>query len=159
MILDKTLERLSRRLYPSILFINGIAEPLPPIDMLLLSKITLPQCSTSLSTRMASLITLTSRLHSISSGWARLFWKFRHPNVGGAIDVSFTVFFLSQIYDVVSQPFTTSLYLLAGTLRRVLSTTTTGGCSNDSPLHSKYLDSLYSPYKALPYFVVASILM
>ena len=88
-ILDKTWERLSRRLYPSILFINGIAEPLPPIDVLLLSKITLPQCSTSLSTRMASLIPLTSRLHSISSGWARRFWKFHHSNVGDAIDLLF----------------------------------------------------------------------
>ena len=67
--------------------------------------------------------------------------------------------FLSRIYDVVPQTFTTALYLPVGTLRCVLSTTTTGGCSNDPPLHSKYLDSLYSPYKSLPYFVVASILM
>ena len=84
---------------------------------------------------MASLILSTSRLHSISSGWARLFWKFHHSNVGGAIDASFTVFSLYQIHDVVLPTFTTSLHLPSGTLCRLLTTTTTGGCPSDPPLH------------------------
>ena len=73
-ILDKIWEKLSRRLFPSLLFLNGLTEPLPPVDVLLLSKITLPQCSISLSSCMDSLILSTSRLHSFSSDWARRFW-------------------------------------------------------------------------------------
>ena len=72
-IFDKTWERLSRRLYPLFLFINGFVDHLPLVDVLHLSKITLPQCSISLSTSMASLILSTSRLHYIFSGWSRRF--------------------------------------------------------------------------------------
>ena len=158
-ILDKTWEKLSRRLFPSLLFINGFTEPLPPVDVLLLSKITLPQCSISLSSCLASLILSTSRLHSISSGWARRFWKFYHPNVGGAIDAFFTVFSLARIPNVVHPSFSTSLHLPAGTLRRVLSATTTGGRPCAPPLLSNHLDGLYSPCKTLPYFVVPSVFM
>ena len=110
-ILDKTWQRLSRRPYLSLLFMNGFAEPFPPIDVLVLSKSTLPRCSLSLTTCMASLIFLTSRLYSISSGWARRFWKFYHPLVVGAIDASFTVFSLFRIQDIMPPSFTTSLHL------------------------------------------------
>ena len=129
------------------------------MDVLLLSKITLPQCSISLSSCMASLILSASRLHSFSSGWARRFWKFYHPNVGGAIDAFFTVFSLARLPNVVHPSFSTSLHLPAGTLRRVLSATTTGGRPCAPSLLSNHLDDLYSPCKTLPYFVVLSVFM
>ena len=107
---------------------------------------------------MPSLTLLTIRLYSMIGGWDRRFGRVLHSQVGGLIDLPFTVFSLYQFHHVVPQIFILENILPSGTLRWVLSSTTSGYRPSDSPLNSSYLDGLYSPSKSLPYFMVLSVL-
>ena len=40
-ILDNFWKRFLQRLYPRVVFISGLTSPLPPVDVLLLSRVTL----------------------------------------------------------------------------------------------------------------------
>ena len=151
-ILD-TLERSSRYLYPSLLFIDRFTEPIPPVDVLLLIKITLPQCRYG----FVNSLNIAPSFYFKWLGSSVL--EVYHLHVGGTIDASFTVFSISRIHDVVSLTVTTVLHLSAGSLRRIVSAKTSGGRPSAPPLLSQYLDGLYSPCKSLPYFVVPSVFM
>ena len=58
---------------------------LPPVDILLLSKITLSQCHVVLDQCPASLLLSSLRLPSIK-GWVHRFWRVKHSLVGGCTD-------------------------------------------------------------------------
>ena len=59
-ILDNFWEKILKRLYPRVVFISGLTSPLPPVDVLLLSRVTLGQCNISLEHCPFSLILSTA---------------------------------------------------------------------------------------------------
>ena len=84
-IFDKNWERISHRLYPSVVFIDGFTSPLPPVDILLLSRVTLRQCNITLALSPFSLILSTCKLRS-SLDWIHKFWPVSHSHTGGSTD-------------------------------------------------------------------------
>ena len=67
-IFDPTWEKLLCRLFPTVILLDGLHSSLPPVHILLLSKVTLTPCNINLQTCPASLILSTSRLR-VSRGW------------------------------------------------------------------------------------------
>ena len=73
-VLDNKWRLVLQRAYPSLIFIDGFSLPLPAVDILLLSRVTLRQCKISLQSCPASLILSTTRLR-VASGWVSKYWK------------------------------------------------------------------------------------
>ena len=63
-IYDKKWERLLRRLYPNVCVIDGFTSPFPPVDTLLLNRLTLRQYRIKLALSPTSLVLSTSKLRS-----------------------------------------------------------------------------------------------
>ena len=84
-IFDKKWERILRRLYPNVYFIDGFTSPLPPVDTLLLSRVTLRQCRIKSALLPISLVLSTSKLRS-SLGWVHNIWPVLHSHTGGSTD-------------------------------------------------------------------------
>ena len=78
-------ERLWRRLFPTVVFLDGVNSPPSPVDTLLLSKVTLQQYHIKLDTYPASLILSNSRFR-ILRGWKSSNWRIPHADVGGYAD-------------------------------------------------------------------------
>lgn len=89
LIYDKFWERFLRRLFPNVVFINGSTYPLPPVDVLMLNRVTLVQYCIGLLQCPASLILSSSQLR-LPSGWIHNFWQIPHTDVGGCTDGYFT---------------------------------------------------------------------
>ena len=84
-VFSKKWERILRRCFPCANFVNGFDNVLPPVDILLLSKVTLAQCQISLDHCPCSLILATIRLRD-RLWWIRRFWDVKHTFVGGCSD-------------------------------------------------------------------------
>ena len=157
-ILIKTWCALLRRLYPVVISLDGFCDSLPPVDVLLLSHVTLTQCSIKLPSCPASLIISTSRLRA-SPGWSHRFWRFQHSHVGGATTGSFRLYSLHRFPFIVPPLFINADHLPAGDIYRILSATTTGGRHVDAPRDSSYLQSLFDLQSSAVYFIVPSVVM
>ena len=131
-ILDCKWERVARTVLPNAAFINGFTSSLPPVDILLLSGVTLLNCSISLKNCPSSLILSTSRL-KVAFGWISRFWKLPHRMTGGCTDGVWKVYSLHRASFVSPPCLFTSPSLPAGSLRRVLNTSASGGCNISLP--------------------------
>ena len=60
--------------FPTVSFVDGNVDLLPPVDILLLSKIMLSQCNLVLDQCPVSLLLSSSRLLSVK-GWVYRFWR------------------------------------------------------------------------------------
>ena len=138
-ILDKNWECILRRLYPSVVFIDGFTSPLPPVDILLLSKVTLRQCNITLAHSTFTLVLSTCKLRS-SLGWIHKFWPVSHSHTGGSTDGRWVLHSLHRL-GYASLPLWTSFPSLpSGNIRRVINTTEPGGTPAEAP--STLVDSL-----------------
>ena len=158
-ILDKFWERFAKRLFPSVCFINGSVSPLPAVDILLLSKITLGQCSISLNTCPASLILSSSRLR-LPIGWVHNFWRIRHADVGGCTDGCWVLHSAHRVDFVVVPPLhSIDEFLPRGNVRRVLCSTVSSGKSVSAPPAgvSSLVDTLFPLGVDPPFFTVPSV--
>ena len=84
-IQDARWLQICRDLFPTASFLDGNVDCLPPVDIFLLSKITLSQCNLVLEHCPASLLLSSSRLPTVK-GWVHRFWRVKHSWVGGCTD-------------------------------------------------------------------------
>ena len=138
-IFDKNWERILRRLYPSVVFIDGFISPLPSVDILLLSRVTLRQCKITLAVSPFSLVLSTCKLSS-SLGWIHKFWPVSHSHKGGSTDGSWGLHSLHRLGYTSSPLWTSFPSLPSGNIRRVVNTTEPGGTPAEAP--STLVDSL-----------------
>ena len=148
-----------RRLFKHVVFINGSTSSLPPVDILLLSKVISGQCKISLTRCPASLIPSSSRL-CLPLGWIHRFWRISHAEVGGGTD-SRWVFHSVHRMDMAMtpSPHTTADFLPSGNVRRVLCSTISSGRSVSAPLQGPFLlvDTLFPLGVDQPFFTVPSV--
>ena len=84
-VFEAKWERILRRCVPWANFVNRFDNGLPPMDILLLSKVTLVQCKICLDHCPFSVFLATTQL-SDRLGWIRRFWDMEHAFVGGCTD-------------------------------------------------------------------------
>ena len=125
-------------------FIDGFTPPLPPMDILLLSWVTLRQCRIKLALSPISLVLSTSKLRS-SLGCIHKFWPVSHSHTGDSTDGSWVLHSLHCL-GYATLPLWTAFPLLpSGNIRRTIHTTVLGGTSAKVPstLSVDSLDTLY----------------
>ena len=105
--------------FPDATFINGHTQPLPVVDVLLLSKTTLGQCNVVLKHCPSSLVLSTSRLRC-SGGWVKRFWRLSHAQVGGCSNGTWTLHSVHRLGYLSPAPLSQSISLPAGSVHRVV---------------------------------------
>ena len=115
-------ERILRRCFPGAKFLNGFDVILPPVDIILLRKVTLPQCKISLDHYPAGLILATTRLRD-RLGWLRRFWELDHTFVGGCADGHWRIHSLHRSNTFYAPDVGNLHQLPSGTIRRVVNST------------------------------------
>ena len=115
-----------RRYFPYAKFVNGRDHVLPPVDILLLSKVTLSQCKIFLNHYPCSIFITTTRLRD-HFGWIRRFWNVKHAFVGGCTDGHWRVHSLHRSRTVYAPNVEKHHKLLSGTIHRVVNFTISRG--------------------------------
>ena len=142
-----------------MIFISGPSSSLPPVDVLLLSQITLGQCNIYLYHCPISLILSTSRLR-IPLGWGRQFWRISHANVGGCIDGHLVLYSASRLgLAVALPPHSSTDFLTRDNERRVMCSTISNRQHISNPLagSSSLVDTLFSLGITGLFFIVPSV--
>ena len=158
-ILDNFWGRFLKRLYPRVVFISGFTSPLPPVDVLLLSRVTLGQCNISLKHCPFSLILSTARIR-VPLGWRHQYWRIPHAEVGGCTDGQWVLHSASRLGLAVDPlPHSSSDFLPSGNVRRVLCSTVSGGKPIAAPIagSSSLVDTLFPLNVVTPFFIVPSV--
>ena len=159
-IMDKFSEYFLKRLFLNVVFINGSTSPLPSVDVLLLSRVTLVQYRIGLYHCSASLILSSSRL-CLPLGWCHNCWRIPHADVGGCTDCCWVLHSAHRADMAVTPPQNSSAnFLPSGNVRRVLCATISSGKSvSTSPGGASLLvDTLFPLGVDPPFFIVPSVL-
>ena len=115
-------EHTLRRLYPSLAFVDDFTSPLPAVDILLLSRVTLRQYRIKLALSPVSLVLSTTRLKT-SLGWVHKFWHVAHSHTGGSTNGRYVLHLLHRLGNDSSPLWTDFSSLPRGNTRRVINTT------------------------------------
>ena len=86
-IMDPKWGSIVKNCFLNVAIINGNHCSLPPVDIILLSRITPLYCCIFLSSCSLALVLSISRLRHLH-GWTLRFWKVKHYTVGGCTDGS-----------------------------------------------------------------------
>ena len=124
-VLDNKWRLVLQRAYPSLIFIDGFSLPLPAVDIILLSRVTLRQYKISLQYCPASLILSTARLR-VASGWVSKYWRIKHSHTGGCTYGCWTLYSLHRVQFVSVPDLDCSLALPPENIRRVVNPCASG---------------------------------
>ena len=118
-ILDKKWERVLRRLYPSLTFIDGVTSLLYAIDILLLSCVTFHQCCVNVPLSPVSLVLSTTLLRA-SLCWIHRFWPVSRAYTGGSTNGKWNLHSLHRVGFVSILDWSAFPALPSGNIRSVL---------------------------------------
>ena len=157
-VFSKKWERILRRCFPCANFVNGFDIVLPPVDILLLSKVTLAQCQISLDHCPCSVILATTRLRD-RLGWIRRFWDVKHAFVGGCTDGHWRIHSLHRSNTVYAPNVNKHDELPSGTIRRVVNSTISRGKVVLAPSTDilQAIDGMYSIANTATSFLLPSV--
>ena len=111
--------KILAKVFPHVTFVDGFTTPLPAVDVLLLSRVTLGQCNILLKHCPVSLILSSSRLKCVL-GWVSKFWKLSHAQVGGCSDGSWIIYSVHRLGYLDPAPLSQSISLPVGSVHRVI---------------------------------------
>ena len=157
-VFDSKWERILRRCFPYAKFVNGRDHVLPPVDILLLSKVTLSQCKISLNHCPCSVIIATTRLRD-HLGWIRRFWNIKHAFVGGCTDGHWRIHSLHRSRTVYAPNVEKHHKLPSGTIRRMVNSTISRGKVVVAPSSDtlQAIDEMYLIANASTVFLLPSV--
>ena len=131
-ILDDKWSNIAKKMYPDYVFIGGHNTTLPPVDALLLSRITLRQYNINLQICSVSLVLSTTRLRA-SLDWIYKYWRLCHMFTGGSTNSEYTLYSLHQVQFVSIPSLELDIPIPRVNICRVINTTASGGCEAVSP--------------------------
>ena len=83
-VLDTRWLRICKGLYPDVVFIYGLTNSLPAVDIMLISRTSLHKYLINLSSVLCSLIVSTCKNLQPSVDWKQSWWQVSHSSIGGA---------------------------------------------------------------------------
>ena len=118
-IMDPKWGYIVKNCFLNVAIINGNHCSLPPVDIILLSRITPLYCCIFLSSCPLALVLSISRLRHLH-GWTLRFWKVKYYTVGGCTDGSWNIYSLHRVGFLLHPTLLSLVLVPMGNIQRVL---------------------------------------